>query len=422
MLAVVVSCSPSDELGTVVQPTIYGTDDRTDVYAHADARLRELAQQSTVVLVSRGDVNAANPANVTLAGTTLAAQENLCAGQRFASDPAPGFCSGTLIDDDLVITAGHCITDPRACAGTRFVFNFYRDAADTLHTITSDDVYACASIVVRTQTFSPFRDYAILRLDRRVTAGHVPAPVHRGHDLLAAGAGVAVIGFPTGIPAKIDSGGTVRDPGAGGAAFVATTDTFHGNSGSAVYELASHEIRGLLIDGDVDWDSTPAGCQVAHTCAETGCSGETSTYVFHAMDALCAVAPTALPCGGLELDGGGVDAEAGAAADAGGDVDVTMDAPVDAGADRDVTDVVRGDTRAFTDTPIDLVRDAGRRTDASDGGDANTGRLVGLHGGCMCRISAAVAVGHSDRGERAPALAAVAAVAVVLARSRRRRR
>lgn len=51
-------------------------------------------------------------------------------------------------------------------------------------------------------------------------------------------------GLGRGIPFKIDNGGSLRDARASTLdCFVATTDTFAGNSGSAVYETSGYTVR-----------------------------------------------------------------------------------------------------------------------------------------------------------------------------------
>jgi Trypsin-like peptidase domain/Bacterial pre-peptidase C-terminal domain len=288
-----------DKLSESESPVVYGTDNRMDVYAHPDASLRARAQQATVALMNPSAINASNPNNVTFSSSTLQQSENLCSNQRFLSDPTPAFCSGTLIDDDLVLTAGHCITSASSCSSTRFVFKFYRPTATTLDTITTADIFSCTSIVARQQAVVNGRnlDYAVVRIDRPATPRFTPAPIRAGSSPLAVGQNVAVIGSGSGIPFKIDAGGSVRDARTATLDyFVASTDTFGGNSGSGVYETSGYNVAGILVRGETDY-TLSGSCYVVNTCTETGCRGEDITYVRPAIDAYCAVAGSQRLCG-----------------------------------------------------------------------------------------------------------------------------
>jgi V8-like Glu-specific endopeptidase len=280
---------------------VYGTDDRQDVYAHPDATLKARAQQSTVSLMRPQIINATDPNNVTFASAPLGVVHNLCTTERFWNDPTASACSGTLIDDDLVLTAGHCIASFTDCADRRFVFNYYRTAVDTLQRVTLEDIFQCAALVARKQGTV---DYAVVRLDRPATPRFTPAPVRTGNTALANGQNVAVIGCGSGIPFKVDSGGSVRDARPGTLDyFVATTDTFGGNSGSGVYETGGYTVAGILVRGDTDYVSN-GSCNVVNVCPETGCRGEDITYVYPAIDALCRTTSNASTrlCGSRSAD------------------------------------------------------------------------------------------------------------------------
>ncbi|WP_141591636.1 trypsin-like serine protease [Myxococcus sp. AB056] len=292
----------SPETGSQEHPVVYGPDNRTDVYAYPASVLRTRAEKSTVALMNPSDFNASNPNNVTFNGSTLQSAYNLCSTQRFLNDPTSAFCSGTLIDDDLVLTAGHCITSASACANTRFVFNFYRTSATTLQTVTTADIFSCQSIVARQQGTVGGRnlDFAVVRLDRPATPRFEPAPIRPGNTALPLNTGVSVIGSGSGIPFKIDDGGWVRDARAGTLDyFVANTDTFGGNSGSGVYENNNVTVAGILVRGVTDYVSQ-GGCNVVNQCTDTGCGGESITYVRPAIDAYCAVAGSMRLCGTTE--------------------------------------------------------------------------------------------------------------------------
>jgi S1-C subfamily serine protease len=282
------------------EKVVYGTDNRQDVYAHPDATLRERAAASTVALMDSYMIDASNPGDIGFYSQTLREAQGLCSTERFQDDPAAAFCSGTLIDSDLVLTAGHCVTDATRCSSTRFVFNYYRTSASRLQTITSADVFRCASIVARAQSSYDgyVVDFAVLRLDRAATPRFTPAPVRRESGPLSVGQPVAVIGCGSGVPFKIDSGGSVRDPRRRTLDyFVASTDTFGGNSGSGVYETTSYSVVGIIVRGDLDYINR-GGCNSVYVCSESGCRGEEITYVGNAIDALCASGASTSLCGG----------------------------------------------------------------------------------------------------------------------------
>ncbi|MCY1039820.1 serine protease [Corallococcus sp. bb12-1] len=296
------ACGPAAESGAPEQtplsesssPVVYGADDRKDVYDHPSTVLQDRARQSTVAIMSPSALNTTNPNNVTFNGQTLGQYENLCTDQRFRSDPAAAYCSGTLIDDDLVLTAGHCVEDLADCKSARFVFKYYRTAAGTLETVTTQDIFTCKAILARhlsDETEDTYVDFTILQLDRSAAPRFTPAPVRPGNAPLAAGANVAVIGSGSGIPFKIDSGGSVRENNAEYMDyFIATTDTFSGNSGSGVYETVNNTVAGILVFGDVDYVSR-GSCNVVNTCAETACEGEGIIYVHNAITEFCARNP-----------------------------------------------------------------------------------------------------------------------------------
>lgn len=297
------ACGPAPESDAPAQaplaesrtPVVYGNDDRLDVYAHPSAVLQERARQSTAALMYSEAIDASDPNDIRFTLGTLNDWENLCSDQRFRDDPAPAYCSGTLIDDDLVLTAGHCIVTQEECDDTRFVFKFHRAADGVMETITSADVFSCKTLLARKEEYDEnnedrYVDFAVVKLDRSAAPRFKPAPVRPGTAPLAVGANVAIIGSGSGIPFKIDSGGAVRQNNAAFMDnFIATTDSFSGNSGSGVYETATHTVAGILVSGAPDYvEREDEGCFEVNVCSETGCSGEGIVYVHQAIQEFCA--------------------------------------------------------------------------------------------------------------------------------------
>lgn len=302
---------------------VYGDDDRTDWYASEDDALKALTTNAIVALVRPFNIDTSSPDGFAPVGETLGERRDLCDGERFADQPTMAFCSGTLIDDDLVLTAGHCVDDAADCDNTRFVFDYFYAEDGRLETISEEDVYTCGQIVAR--RLQDGLDYAVVQLDRPVEGGRVPAPVRGGDEPLQAGSMLTVIGFGSGLPAKIDAGGMVTDPRADTLDyFEGTPDTFGGNSGSGVFN-ANGEVVGILVRGATDYvDDGP--CTRVNVLGEDGDgSAEDMVYVARAIEALCETSVASPLCDGRGgycrpcvadeecLDGFvcGLDAEAG---------------------------------------------------------------------------------------------------------------
>jgi len=299
---------------------VYGLDSRRDYYEltqDGDELWRSRARYSTGILV-RPSFISSQAGEVILGGDTLGERQGLCADERFYDQPEPGFCSGTLISDDLFLTAGHCVDDAMDCANTKIVFQYLYTDAQTLNPLSQSELYQCQSVVTRRN--SGGYDYAILRLDRAASQELEPAPISFEARPIALGDPLTLIGAPNGIPVKVDSEGTVTSTGTNNVTFKGSVDAFGGNSGSGVYN-ASGEVVGILVQGRPDYYTDPdLGCRrVSQVDVDErgrpldGNGAETAVYVGRAIDALCLAAPTHAICrereaalGGAEVGGGEV--------------------------------------------------------------------------------------------------------------------
>jgi hypothetical protein len=246
---------------------IYGSDDRTEVFDWAEHPEWSPVFASSAALVLSGDIDTSDPTNVTFLAPTLGEYLDLCPGERFTDQSTAAFCSGTLIDDDLILTAGHCIETSSDCEDTLFVFNYFMAAEHVPGTVTTDEIYECAEIVDRVYVGSD--DFAIVRLDRPAE-GIPPAPVRRGgmFEHRPGGGGVVAIGHPYGIPLKIADNASAWEGSADH--FHANTDSFAGNSGSGVCDAATSELVGILVRGNDDWVYNGT-CYESAWCDDTGC-------------------------------------------------------------------------------------------------------------------------------------------------------
>lgn len=270
---------------------IYGEDDRKDVYEHPDPMWRERVSTSVVALIPPRLLQRPTSGFVNVTADTLKGAYGLCDGEAFNDQPAGADCSATLIDDDLVLTAGHCFEEEQRCDVYSYVFDYYYRAAGKLETITSADVYGCRDILVRrvsARSSVNQIDYAIVQLDRPALAPRLPVNISKG--VLTRGEPVVALGFTSGVPAKIDTGAEVIDPRSGSLDFFKlNSDTFAGSSGSGLFD-SKGELVGVLVRGGEDYvDDAARGCKVATRIAadKDGTPWEQGTYAQQAIDALC---------------------------------------------------------------------------------------------------------------------------------------
>lgn len=249
---------------------VYGDDNRKEIFEVSSFWKKKA--NSTVALVQSKMIKDNGDGTITLTTKNYGKTKNLCADEPFVNQPVAGFCSGALVGKNLVMTAGHCISN-WDCKKTNFVFGFGYDAPNqNLSVLKKSDVYTCKKILAKTYTNKA--DFAIVELDRDVT-GYSPLAIRR-EGAIKANDNLVVIGNPQGIPTKVAADSKVRE--VKDEFFVANLDTYQGNSGSAVFNENTGLIEGILVRGETDFVKVN-GCYKSNVCPETGCRGEDVTRV-----------------------------------------------------------------------------------------------------------------------------------------------
>jgi hypothetical protein len=291
------SCSDHDGPGpaeTLRQPTLYGADDRTQYFQASDVRARVLVAKSSVALIpdeyldSSGQLAAGAP--------TWGARDSICSGEAFANEPAVAFCSGVLVDWDLVLTAGHCLR-LLDLSSFSLVFGYYYREPGKL-ALSEDGTAHAVEILAEAldpEGSDPRLDFAWLRLAKPVNPRFEPAPIYTAAPELESADGVTTIGSPHGVPLKLDASGTVEDSRTQDDFFVAGTDTSAGWSGGAAYD-AGFTLVGILARGGDDLVETPFGCRAVVRREPSAPSEEQFTYAHRALASLCANDPNRSIC------------------------------------------------------------------------------------------------------------------------------
>ncbi len=263
----------------VLKPfVVYGTDDRIEVYEDNDPARRILAE-SVVAIMGAEALSANSTGGNNIKGEPYGEANGLCTSEKFLDQSTPAYCSGFLVAENIIATAGHCVEATDFCKDAKFVFGFMLDSkARDPNVVKIDDVYGCKR-VLHGEVNNLGADFALVELDRPVIGRK---PLRFAKQLATTGDPVFVIGHPMGLPAKIAGGANVRTVNNG--FFMANLDTFGGNSGSAVFNH-SYDVVGVLVRGESDF-ARVGNCNVTNRCADDACRGEDVTQASVVFDEL----------------------------------------------------------------------------------------------------------------------------------------
>lgn len=241
---------------------IYGVDNRVEVEDYGNADIRDQAQ-SVAGMVARWKLSPSrtNPNELEFPLVTYGRDFGLCESERFFSQVTLPVCTGFLVAPDVLVTAGHCVESVEDCENFNWVFGY----TDGLTSVPKDSVYGCKEVIKQKleETKFTIRDYAVIRLDRKVT-GRSPLKYRKfGRPVI--GTDLYVIGHPSGLPLKITDGAQVKGWNAEEWQMPIETllkrrfylqsnlDTYQGNSGSPVFNQKTGKVEGILIEGADDF-------------------------------------------------------------------------------------------------------------------------------------------------------------------------
>jgi V8-like Glu-specific endopeptidase len=283
-IAILVSISALNVFAQDFTPkVIYGVDNRLDVYEVSSGAVVELAKSTAAMIPakdlqptsSRGWGGRTSKSEIVISGPSLMSR-GICATERFASQPTVANCSGFLVSENLLVTAGHCVRNATDCAEYKWVFDYKLDGAGSSKvSLDKNNIYGCKRIIETVLDSVTMDDYAVIELDRQVNDRN---PLRlRKQGKIDVGTSLIVIGHPSGLPTKVANGANVRS--LQGAYFVGNLDTYGGNSGSAVFNAQTLEVEGILVRGETDYVAGPNGCRVSYVVADDKGRGEDITYI-----------------------------------------------------------------------------------------------------------------------------------------------
>lgn len=250
---------------------VYGDDDRIE-YFQANPFYKKLARSTAAMfnktsLSNRKDHYEIFSANLEAHG--------ICPTERFIDQPAAASCSGFLVSDNLIVTAGHCVMSKIDCEDYVWVFDYQVNyEGEKVSKIDKKNVYSCKNIIEKKFNFFSKNDYAVIQLDRKVTdRGSLN---YRLKGKVSKGTPLVVMGYPNGLPLKIADNANVKKNK--WKHFLANLDAFSINSGSAVLNANTGIVEGILVGGGKDYIEK-GQCKVVNQVSQDEGKGEQVSYI-----------------------------------------------------------------------------------------------------------------------------------------------
>lgn len=259
--------SPAEPIGERV---IYGEDDRKEVWEYdtIDPTIRAMSEAGAVV-INRNEVVDNGDGTYTLLTGTFGT--SFCADEPFRGQPTIGNCSAWFVGDDIIVTAGHCISQSSVGNwGYLFGFEIDTEGGSAPTVVSADDVYWITEIIDR--ELGGGYDHTVSRVDRPVVGRN---PVRIARDTPPpVGTELVMIGHPAVMPKKIAGGAEVKSLAGSDTFLRSNLDAYGGNSGSMVIRTDTYEVVGILVRGAPDYRTRPgAGCTESNRVPDTGNTG-----------------------------------------------------------------------------------------------------------------------------------------------------
>lgn len=293
VLLQLISCKNSvtpEESKSITSKVVYGRDDRTETI-HSDSEVLKDASKSVAGMVvksafreSSANKNYYSVKRFDLKDLNLSEDEEappigLCRFERFRRQPTLALCSGFLISENLLMTAGHCIRGERDCEAFSWIFDYDITTIRTFKKMwfKKKSLYHCKKIIKREEDpIDGGLDYAIIELDRPVK-DREPLKLNLTNEINI-DAEVALIGHPDGVPLKIAPNGRVLSKDINTLVY-ASVDSFTGNSGGPLLSQRSGVVEGILVSGAKDYYESDLGCMKVNRCKAGECAGEVAVLL-----------------------------------------------------------------------------------------------------------------------------------------------
>jgi V8-like Glu-specific endopeptidase len=233
--------------------SIYNIDNRELVSGTTAPDIQELSKSVGLIFFKKDLIP--GQLQSTLFGNLLTEKppigNNYCSTEKFANHISyKTACTGFLIGKDVLATAGHCFYGKNDCQNKLIVFNVKSsNEVSNGFSITNNNIFRCSKIIstISDSTTNQL-DYAVIKLDRKAD---LPVLKIRTKDSIQDEDNVFMIGHPLGLPLVYSKEASV-DENSNEMYFKTTLNSFHGNSGSPVFNTKTHLVEGIMVRGERD--------------------------------------------------------------------------------------------------------------------------------------------------------------------------
>lgn len=242
--------------------SIYNIDNRELITQESSAQVKKLAN-SVALIFNSDDLITEHGQQLIFANLlsdTPPVGQNVCSDELFATHHAyRSACSGFLVGEDLLATAGHCFEDQYSCDNQLIAFDVDSDSEINRGFKAIDkNIYRCKEIVSQIYDFETKQDYAVIKLDRK--SERTPLKL-RTTGKLSLTDKVFMIGHPLGLPLVYSPESEINE-NSNPLFFKTKINSFHGNSGSPIFNAKTFLVEGILVRGEEDFKMDKQGnCQ-----------------------------------------------------------------------------------------------------------------------------------------------------------------
>lgn len=257
------------------QAAIYGADNRRDI-VNVPMAVRTASQAVAANIPSFYFLSEQNSDQLMHEnhGLKYGEEADLCVNERFTRQTSFGHCTGFLVHQKILITAGHCLIPTGTienqenpyCDNFSFWLGYNKFHNPRLgRDINPQNVVRCKKVIYakNNEMVSPIMDFAILELEESIP--HIQ-PLEIGADVTV-GESVYALGHPHGLPLKHSGKSKVRQVAE--TSFSAFLDTLGGNSGGPVLN-DRNQVVGILVAGHQNDFYTDQACSRINRCDENG--------------------------------------------------------------------------------------------------------------------------------------------------------